>query len=355
MFNKKQKAFIQAIEAKYGKNALIGRQEILDIKAETGLGYPTWLVNDYKVARGEFRVPSIDDVSKPSAIIDMKAVEDEEIIEIPEVDPNYIKFGFFKDIYTIIESEEFFPVNIVGEHGSGKTQLVTQACALLKRGMIRVNVNKEIDENALVGGPTLENGNIVFKEGPVLKCMRSGSILLIDEMDRGSVSAYFSLFSILEGGVYYNKHTGETVKPKKGFNIIATCNTKGYGCTSKYISQILDEAFLERFNITIEQQYPTFKIEKEILSRYCSDSQFVETLCKWSNVIRESFYQNAIDSLISTRRLIQIVKTYNIFKSKDKALEYCVNRFEEEEKLAFLDLYNKIQNPDSNESMVTEN
>lgn len=272
----------------------------------------------------------------------VKSMSDIESISIPEIDSNYVPFGFFSDLETIIKSGRFFPVNIVGNHGSGKSTLVEQVCAKLKRPMIKLSVHSETDETALIGGLTLENGNIIFKEGPVLRAMRNGVVLLIDELDRAKGSTLLCLNSICDGSSFYNKHTGETIMGAPGFTIIATANTKGYGATSRYLSQILDEAFLERFNITIEQEYPTMKIEVEILSKYINDPKFVENLCKWSQVIRESFYNNAVDSIISTRRLIQIAKTYSIFKNKKKSLEYCLNKFESEEKEAFLDLYYKL-------------
>lgn len=175
-----------------------------------------------------------------------------------------------------------------------------------------------------------------------------------DEIDRASGETLLCLNSIMEGSPFYNKHTGEIIHPEKGFNIVATANTKGFGAQGKFLSQILDEAFLERFVITIEQEYPSIKIEKQILSRVIDDEDFIDTLCKWSQVIRESFYQNAIDSLISTRRLLHIAKTYKVFKNKLKAIEFCLNRFEQEEKIAFLDLYKKIANPEQSDNDVTE-
>jgi AAA domain (dynein-related subfamily) len=358
MFTAQQKLFIETAIKTYGQETLIGRKEILEIQKLTGVPYPVWFINEYKVARGQYKIPSLDseikspiiEQPKPQEIEMIKSIEEDVTIVPPEVDPDYIPFGFFSDLDKIVKSQMFFPVMVVGHHGSGKSKMIEQVCAKLKRKFIRFNVHKETDEVSLLGGPTLINGNIVYKEGPVITAMRNGYVLLIDEVDRANAESLLCLQSIMEGSSFYNKHTGEIIKPKSGFNIIATANTKGFGATGKYLSQILDEAFLERFNITIEQEYPTLKVEKEILSKHIQDEIFVDNLCKWSQIIRESFYQNAIDSLISTRRLIQIAKTYAIFKNKKKALEFCLNRFEDEEKIAFIDLYNKI---DSGEELVS--
>lgn len=370
MFTVDQNVFIQTAIDKYGVESIIGRKELLELKELLQQPYPTWFIDRYKVGHGKYKIPSLNVNSTTSEsskeepkqeqpqiqTIDMlKSVKEEEIVIIaPEIDPNYVPFGFFSDLEKIVKSNEFFPVMLVGAHGSGKSHLVNQVCAKLKRPMIRFNVHKETDEVALLGGPTLINGNIVYKEGPVITAMRNGYIINIDELDRASGEVLLCLNSILEGSPFYNKYTGEIIHPKPGFNIVATANTKGFGAQGKYLSQILDEAFLERFIITIEQEYPNFKIEKEILSKVLNDENFVDTLCKWSQVIRESFYMNAIDSLISTRRLLHIAKTYRIFKNKKKTLEFCLSRFEEEEKMAFLDLYSKIDSGEETE-IVGEN
>lgn len=356
MFTVDQTIFIETAIRKYGEEAIIGRKELLDLKQELSQPYPTWFIDRYKVGHGKYKIPGLEEktvTEKPEqkpieTPIDMlKSVKEEDITIIaPEVDSNYVQFGFFSDLEKIIKSKEFFPVMITGNHGNGKTALVAQVCAKLNRPLIRVNVHKETDEVALIGGPTLINGNIVYKDGPILTAMRCGHVVNIDEIDRASGETLLCLNSIMEGSPFYNKHTGEIIHPAKGFNIVATANTKGFGAQGKFLSQILDEAFLERFVITIEQEYPNIKIEKQILSKVIDDEEFIDTLCKWSQVIRESFYQNAIDSLISTRRLLHIAKTYKVFKNKLKAIEFCLNRFEEEEKMAFLDLYKKIANPE---------
>jgi cobaltochelatase CobS len=233
-------------------------------------------------------------------------------------------------------------VFITGLSGNGKTLMVEQVCAVLKRECIRVNVSIETDETDLLGGPTLVNGNVVNRDGPVIQAMKRGAILLIDEVDRGS-NKLMCLQGILEGKPYYNKKNGELVKPASGFNVIATANTKGKGSEEgRYLSQILDDAFLERFCITIEQEYPDAKTEKKILTPLIDDEEFVSNLCQWADVVRKSFEQGAVGEIISTRRLVYIAQTYQIFKDRMKSIELCVSRFDMETKTAFLDLYTKV-------------
>jgi MoxR-like ATPase len=220
--------------------------------------------------------------------------------------------------------------------------MVEQVCAELHRECIRVNISIETDESDLLGGPTLINGSIVNRDGPVLIAMKRGAVLLIDEVDRGS-NKLMCLQGILEGKPYYNKKSGENVYPAPGFNIIATANTKGMGADEgKYLAQILDSAFLERFPITVEQEFPDAKTEKKILSPLIEDKDFVNNLVQWADVIRKSYQEGAVDEVISTRRLVHIAKAYAIFGDKMKAITLCVNRFDEETKLGFLDLYAKV-------------
>jgi hypothetical protein len=267
---------------------------------------------------------------------------DESDSAIPAKYPDYVPFGFFKDLKNIISSKSFYPIFITGLSGNGKTLMVEQVCADLNRECIRVNISIETDETDLLGGPTLINGNVVNRDGPVLQAMKKGAVLLIDEVDRGS-NKLMCLQGILEGKPYYNKKSGEMVYPADGFTVIATANTKGRGSEEgKYLSQILDDAFLERFPITVEQEYPDAKTEKKILTPLINDKEFVDNLCKWADVVRQSFEQGATDEIISTRRLVHIAKAYKIFNNRMKAIELCVNRFETETKLAFLDLYSKV-------------
>jgi midasin (ATPase involved in ribosome maturation) len=220
--------------------------------------------------------------------------------------------------------------------------MVEQVCAKLGRECIRVNISIETDETDLLGGPTLVNGNVVNRDGPVLQAMKRGAILLIDEVDRGS-NKLMCLQGILEGKPYYNKKSGEMVTPKSGFNVVATANTKGRGSEEgKYLSQILDDAFLERFPITVEQEYPDIKTEVKILTPLIDDANFVDMLTQWADVVRQSFDQGAVDEIISTRRLVHIAKAFKIFKNRMKAIELCVNRFDADTKEAFIDLYTKV-------------
>jgi MoxR-like ATPase len=267
---------------------------------------------------------------------------DDSDVSIPVKYPDYVPFGFFKDLNNIIKSAQFYPVFITGLSGNGKTLMVEQVCAELKRECIRVNVSIETDETDLLGGPTLINGNVVNRDGPVITAMKRGAILLIDEVDRGS-NKLMCLQGILEGKPYYNKKSGELVHPKNGFNVVATANTKGQGSEEgRYLAQILDSAFLERFPITVEQQFPDKKVEIKILTPLIDDKDFVNNLAEWADVVRKSFEQGAVDEIISTRRLVHIAKAYKIFDNKMKAIELCVARFDTETKNAFMDLYSKI-------------
>jgi cobaltochelatase CobS len=275
-------------------------------------------------------------------VLRQKRLQDDVDVSIPEKYDGYVPFGFYKDLLTIIQSRNFFPVFITGLSGNGKTLMVEQVCANLKRECIRVNVSIETDESDLIGGPTLIDGNVVYRDGPVITAMKRGAILLIDEIDRGS-NKLMCLQGILEGKPYFNKKSGEYIHPSAGFNIVATANTKGRGSEEgKYLSQILDDAFLERFNITVEQQYPESRVELKILKPLLNDNEFAENLVKWADVIRKTFNEGGVDEIISTRRLVHIAKTYSIFKDRQKAIQLCVNRFDEETKLAFLDLYTKV-------------
>jgi MoxR-like ATPase len=212
----------------------------------------------------------------------------------------------------------------------------------LQRECIRVNISIETDESDLLGGPTLVNGNVVNRDGPVILAMKRGAVLLIDEVDRGS-NKLMCLQGILEGKPYFNKKNGELIHPAKGFTVIATANTKGKGSEEgRYLSQILDDAFLERFPITVEQEYPDIRTEKKILAPLIEDEKFVENLVKWADIVRQTFENGGIDEIISTRRLVHIAKAYKIFNDRMKAIELCVNRFDTDTKMAFLDLYSKV-------------
>ena len=294
-----------------------------------------------------------EDLKESKALVIKSKEQTVDKIEswIPEKDPTYVPFGFFKNLESIIKAKTFYPVFITGLSGNGKTTMVEQVAAKLKRELIRVNVSIETDEEDLIGGNTLLNGNIVYREGPVLTAMRRGAILLIDEIDRGS-NKLLCLQSVLEGKPYFNKKTGEIIHAAPGFTVVATANTKGKGTEDgRFIAaQILDEAFLERFPITVEQEYPNATVEKKILHNKMKmygkeDETFADILISWADIIRKTFLEGAVDELISTRRLVNIAQAYSIFNHQENAIRFCINRFDDDTKTAFMELYNKIVNP----------
>lgn len=347
MFTRSQQHFINLIEAKFGSNYTISRQEILDIQNENDVGYPLWLTKEpFKISRGMFKVPSNKNPAIIENVVPMKKPTIEPVRSeylVPERDPNFEKYGFYNDLKNIIKSKRFYPIFISGPSGIGKTFLVEQVCAELKRECIRVNFSIETDQTDLIGGPTLVDGNITYSEGPVITCLRNGYVLLLDEIDRSNANNILILNGILEGRGFYNPKTGEFIKAKEGFNIITTANSKGYGDESgKYLSQILDSAFLERFPITLEQEFPSDKVETKILKHHSQDEDFVDKLVKWARVIRKTYENGGIDEIISTRRLVHICEAHVIFGDKLKAINLCVSRFESHTKDAFVDLYTKI-------------
>lgn len=267
---------------------------------------------------------------------------------IPAKVKEFVKWGYFNDVKKIIESKMFFPMYIAGLSGNGKTFMVEQACAEAKREYVRVQITPETDEDDLIGGFRLLDGETVFAKGPVIRAMEAGAILLIDEIDRGS-NKLMALQGVLEGKPVLIKKTGEIIEPAEGFNIIATANTKGQGDESgRFISAgIIDEAFLERFNVTLEQPYPSNSIEKKIVLNHmekfeCLDEEFAVKLVKWGQAIRKTYEDGGVDDMISTRRICHIVQTFSIFEDRMKAIELCVNRFDGDTRAAFVDLYTKI-------------
>tara|TARA_R110000851_G_scaffold39966_1_gene101075 strand:+ start:16379 stop:17533 length:1155 start_codon:yes stop_codon:yes gene_type:complete len=271
-----------------------------------------------------------------------------EDVFIPQNDSYYVRWGNHKDVESIIKSGVFYPVFITGLSGNGKTTMVEQACAKLKKNYMRVQITPETDEDDLIGGFRLLNGETVFAEGPVIRAMKSGALLLLDEIDRGS-NRIMCLQSVLEGKPVLIKKTGEVVHPVSGFNIMATANTKGKGSDDgRFIAAtIMDEAFLERFTITMEQQYPTASVEKKIVLKHMAkygktDEEFADKLVVWSEAIRKTFVDGGVDELISTRRLCHISQTFAIFNDKMKSIKLCIARFDDDTKEAFLDLYTKI-------------
>jgi MoxR-like ATPase len=358
--NRNQSAFVKAAEEIFGVGSILTRDGIQHVVEEADISFPYWFVtkSEYRVDRGRYKLPSIGtkkqmkqpepepelEVALAAQVLEFKQPKlvDDSDVSIPAKYPDYVPFGFFKDLRNIIKSDMFYPVFVTGLSGNGKTLMVEQVCAELSRECIRVNISIETDESDLLGGPTLVDGNVVNRDGPVITAMKRGAILLIDEVDRGS-NKLMCLQGILEGKPYYNKKNGEMVYPKDGFNIVATANTKGRGSEEgRYLSQILDDAFLERFPITVEQEYPDVKTEKKILTPLIDDKDFVEKLIQWADVVRQSFDQGATDEIISTRRLVHIAKAFKIFGDRMRAIELCVARFDADTKLAFLDLYSKV-------------
>ena len=265
-----------------------------------------------------------------------------------KVDPTFVAWGSYTDIMKIIKSEMFYPTYISGLSGNGKTFMVEQACAKAGREFIRVQINPETDEDDLLGGFRLINGETVFCKGPVLKAMENGAVLLLDEIDRAT-NKIMCLQGVLEGKPVLVKKTGETVEPAKGFNVIATANTKGKGSEDGRFTaaSIIDEAFLERFTISVDQKFPSATIEKKILKKHMEkfdiqDDEFVDRLVTWGDIIRKTFFDDGVDEVISTRRLCHIVQTFSIFTDRMKAIDLCISRFDEDTKEAFLDLYTKV-------------
>ena len=267
---------------------------------------------------------------------------------VPDKDPNYVPFGNFSDVKKIISSKMFYPTFITGLSGNGKTFSVEQACAQLGRELIRVNITIETDEDDLIGGFRLVNGATVWHDGPVIQALNRGAILLLDEVDLAS-NKILCLQSILEGKGVFLKKVGRFVKPANGFNIFATANTKGKGSDDgRFIgTNVLNEAFLERFALTFEQDYPTPKTEQKILEKVAInygvlDKDFCDNLANWADIIRKTFNDGGIDEVISTRRLVHIIRAFAIWQDRMKAIKVCVNRFDDETKQSFLELYDKI-------------
>jgi hypothetical protein len=290
-------------------------------------------------------VATMDQV--PATAAQMQSITSDEKT-YARVDPTFVAWGSFKDVTQIIKSEMFYPTYVSGLSGNGKTFMIEQACAKLGKEFIRVQINPETDEDDLLGGFRLINGETVFAKGPVLKAMESGAILLLDEIDRAT-NKIMCLQGILEGKPVLVKKTGETVTPKKGFNVFATANTKGKGSEDGRFTaaSILDDAFLERFTISVDMLFPSVSIEKKILGKHMDkfdtqDDEFVTKLVTWADIIRKTFYDDGVDELISTRRLCHIVQSYSLFGDRMKSIDLCISRFDEDTKIAFLDLYTKV-------------
>ena len=366
ILNELQTAQVEALYKKYGRTD-ISRSEINDMVKSGEISNPSWLKNKkYLVSRGVYSLPIAGNDFSPS-LTDVPLVPEEPkepvvsqaafVVSslvgniIPDKDPVFVPWGSFTDIKKIVSSKAFYPIFVTGLSGNGKTMNVSQACAATNRECIRVNITIETDEDDLLGGYRLQDGQTVWQNGPVIEAMERGALLLLDEIDLAS-NKIMCLQPILEGNGVFLKKINRFVKPSKGFNVIATANTKGQGSDDgKFIgTNILNEAFLERFPITIEQAYPTNKIETKILLNVMSDkgltkdvdSEFAKSLVTWADIIRKTYYEGGVDELISTRRLVHIVEAFSIFKNKMKAIEMCTNRFDLDTKTSFLDLYTKI-------------
>ena len=286
-------------------------------------------------------------IQMPQAAAQMQSIVNEEKT-YAKVDSTFVPWGAYSDIVKIVKSDMFYPTYISGLSGNGKTFMVEQACAKVGREFIRVQINPETDEDDLLGGFRLINGETVFSKGPVIKAMENGAILLLDEIDRAT-NKIMCLQGILEGKPVLVKKTGEVIEPAKGFNVIATANTKGKGSEDGRFTaaSIIDDAFLERFTISVDQQFPSLNIEKKIVLKHmdkydATDVDFADKLVTWSDIIRKTFYDDGVDELISTRRLCHIVQTFSIFQKRDKAIDLCISRFDSDTKEAFLDLYSKV-------------
>ena len=329
---------------------VVTRPQILEtMKVLNTKKYPYWIVKN-KVGRGLYSIdggnaaPKLPEPIKPVQVdyTDTKSL-------IPTQDSNFVPFGNYRDVDTVISSQQFYPVYISGPTGNGKSTMIEQVCAKRKKPLIRVNLNMMSDEEQLIGTKTLVDGNVQIVEGPVLIAMRTGTTLLLDEIDAGAPNTLLCLQPILEGKPYYFKLKNEIITPAPGFNIIATANTKGKGSDDgRYIgTNVLNEAFLERFAVTFEQGYPSLAIETKIVLRLmesfgCVDAEFANTMVKWADAIRKTFDDGGIDETITTRRMTHIVRAFSIFKDQKKAIELCCNRFDTVTKLAFIDLFDKV-------------
>ena len=307
-------------------------------------------LSNFKVAKGKWNLEvTVQAVEKIEKAFAAPAVQDAVTQNlVPEQDNTFVKFGPFNDLKNIIKSKQFYPTFITGLSGNGKTFGVEQVCAQLKRELIRVNITIETDEDDLIGGFRLIDGNTVWHNGPVIEALERGAILLLDEIDLAS-NKILCLQPILEGKGIFLKKIGRFIQPAAGFNVVATANTKGKGSDDgRFIgTNVLNEAFLERFPVTFEQEYPPVSVEKKILGGIASqlgvtDTDFIARLVDWGDIIRKTFYDGGIEEIVSTRRLVHIVRAFSIFNDKAKAIQVCINRFDDETKQAFLELYDKV-------------
>jgi len=365
--NDKQKNFVDNIYKEYGDIKEVTRKQLEDVYKKHKGQFPRWLTSDkdLRISKGVYKMPGdvvknvetkTEDIKSQAAYVVSSLTDN----VVPNKDKDFVSFGNYGDVKNVITSKKFYPMFITGLSGNGKTLAVTQACAVAKREMIRVNITIETDEDDLLGGYRLKDGQTVWQNGPVIEAMERGAVLLLDEIDLAS-NKIMCLQPILEGSGIYVKKINKFVKPKLGFNVVATANTKGQGSDDgKFIgTNVLNEAFLERFPITFEQQYPAAKTEQKIVATKLksagkSDDKFATNLVTWADVIRKTFKDGGVDEIISTRRLVHIAEAYAIFKSKMKAIEVCTNRFDDSTKTSFVDLYTKVDSGASAESILAD-
>ena len=382
MLNAKQQEYVDHAKKMFGKTTLTVA-ELKKANSKFGCKYaPQWLIKnkDYKVGKSLFKLPAEGDDPDQVYLESKPNKEAEKILTpvsetkkeaayivssltgniVPKKDPIFVSFGNYPDIKSIVKSNRFYPVFITGLSGNGKTMGVTQACAEAKRELIRVNITIETDEDDLLGGYRLKDGQTVWQNGPVIEAMERGAILLLDEVDLAS-NKIMCLQPILEGSGVFVKKINKFVKPAQGFNVIATANTKGQGSDDgKFIgTNVLNEAFLERFPVTFEQKYPSVAIEKKILNNTLkasgkSDVKFIDKLTTWADVIRKTYFDGGVDEIISTRRLVHITQAYAIFDNKMKAIQMCTNRFDDDTKNSFVELYTKVDSGSSVEDIIED-
>jgi MoxR-like ATPase len=354
-----RESFLQALQQT--SKTVVTRKEIIDLIKEKNLSYPQWFIKDknYRAGRGMYKVPDASTIQNvvpiPKKVVELadnkistvQTMMDTESL-VPEIYKNYVPFGHFDDLVSILGSNMFYPIFITGHSGNGKTMSVEQACAKLKRKFVLISMTPETDEGDLLGNYVLINGQMVWRDGPVTLAARQGAVLCIDEIDYGAQNLA-SLQRVLEGKPFLLKKKNEIVTPAEGFTIVATANTKGKGSDDgRYMfTNILNEAFLERFLNTYEQDWPEVKVEKKIINKELSslginDEDFANKLVDWASVIRKTFDEGGVDEVISTRRLTHISKTFGVFKDRLKSVELCLNRFDDETKTTFLDLYTKV-------------
>ena len=355
----RKKLFVDTASDMFGAGAVLKKAEVIEAANKCEVPEPYWFKQACRVGHNAYKLPNEEDYGVPApmtvsddsaspTVVNLVATNMEKQNLVPAPFEGFVAWGNFSKIEKIIKSGLFYPIFVTGLSGNGKTLMVEQVCSKLKKELIRVNITIETDEDDLLGGFRLVNGETKFVPGPVIEAMERGCTLLLDECDLGS-NKLLALQPVLEGKGVYLKKVNKWIKPKDGFNVIATANTKGKGSEDgRFIgTNILNEAFLERFAITIEQPYPTAAIEKKIvvgaMTKYGSiDEEFATNLVTWSEVIRKTFFDGGVDEVISTRRLDHIVKAFAIFGDKMKSIELCVARFDDDTKASFMDLYTKI-------------